>query len=156
MTSPPSSRYRRRVQAPKLRARGFTLLEVLVAFALLAVALTLLLGTLSGAARQVGEADLRSRAVLHAQSLLATTGVQAPLQEGRRDGQWEDGRYQWTLQVQPYVEPRATNAASASVDAIGVPRLLELRLQVRWSQQRGGQFKWRTLRLVLPPVEGAP
>ena len=56
-------------------ARGFTLLEVLVAFALLAIALTLLLGTLSGAARQVGQADARTRAVLHAQSLLASVGI---------------------------------------------------------------------------------
>ncbi len=150
--TPPSSP--RRLRMPKRSTRGFTLLEVLVAFALLAVALTLLLGTLSGAARQVGEADLRSRAVLHAQSLLAATGVQAPLQEGQREGEWEDGRYHWSLQVQPYVEPRATGTMAAPVDAIGVPRLLELRLQVRWSQRRGGQLEWRTLRLVPPPVEG--
>ncbi len=153
MTPSPCPRYQR---SSKRSARGFTLLEVLVAFALLAVALTLLLGTLSGAARQVGEADLRSRAVLHAQSLLAATGVQAPLQEGQREGEWEDGRYHWSLQVQPYVEPRATDVTLAPVDAIGVPRLLELRLQVRWSQQRGGQLDWRTLRLVPPPVEATP
>ncbi|MGB9101869.1 MAG: prepilin-type N-terminal cleavage/methylation domain-containing protein, partial [Stenotrophomonas indicatrix] len=40
------------------RARGFTLLEVIVAFALLGLALTLLLGSLSGGARQVRDAEL--------------------------------------------------------------------------------------------------
>ena len=59
--------------------RGFTLIEVIIAFALLALALTLLLGSLSGAARQVGQADVRSRATLYAQSLLASTGVETPL-----------------------------------------------------------------------------
>ncbi|MBW8810817.1 MAG: prepilin-type N-terminal cleavage/methylation domain-containing protein, partial [Lysobacter sp.] len=39
-------------RATSLRQRGYTLLEVIVAFALLAMALTLLLGTLSGAAKQ--------------------------------------------------------------------------------------------------------
>jgi len=137
-------------------ARGFTLLEVLVAFALLAVALTLLLGTLSGAARQVGEADLRSRAVLHAQSLLAVTGVEAPLQVGQHHGQWEDGRYQWDLQVRPYVEPRPAAAAAMASGIGAAPRLVELQLQVRWTQQRGGELAWRTLRLLPPELEGAP
>ena len=55
--------------------RGFTLIEVIIAFALLALALTLLLGSLSGAARQVRNANDAGRAALHAQSLLAQGGV---------------------------------------------------------------------------------
>ena len=43
------------------RQRGYTLLEVIVAFALLALALTLLLGTLSGGVRQVRAADQATR-----------------------------------------------------------------------------------------------
>ncbi|WP_312318476.1 prepilin-type N-terminal cleavage/methylation domain-containing protein [Stenotrophomonas sp.] len=134
--------------------RGYSLLEVIVAFALLALALTLLLGSLSGGSRQVHNADLRSRAVLHAQSLLAVTGVETPLQEGRQQGQWEDGRYRWELQVSPFVEPRSgALQASTTVAATG-PQLAELSLQVRWGDGDAEQLQWRTLRL-LPPSTGA-
>ena len=44
------------------RQRGYTLLEVIVAFALLAMALTLLLGILSGSARQVRQSADAGRA----------------------------------------------------------------------------------------------
>ena len=137
-------------------AQGFTLLEVLVAFALLAIALTLLLGTLSGAARQVGQADVRTRAVLHAQSLLATAGVESPLQEGRQRGRWDQGRYQWELQVRPYVETRGTPTASAQPASLSGPRLVELELHVRWTQPRDGELRWRTLRLLPPSLEAMP
>jgi len=130
------------------RQRGFSLLEVIVAFALLALALTLLLGSLSGAARQVGQADVRTRATLHAQSLLAATGVEAPLQEGTTQGEWEQGRYRWQLQVVPYVEPRS-GSLPAVVD-IGGPSLAQLTLQVHWGEGEGEQQQWRSLRLMPP------
>ncbi|KAG1259954.1 hypothetical protein G6F65_015174 [Rhizopus arrhizus] len=111
----------------KRSARGFTLLEVIIAFALLGLALTLLLGSLSGGAKQVREAEVRTRAVLHAQSLLAEAGVTSPLQVGSQQGDWEQGRYHWELQVQPWVEPRAGN--QAQTQAPGMPWLAELQLQ---------------------------
>lgn len=134
------------------QASGFSLLEVLIAFALLAGALTLLLGALSSAARQVGQAELRSRAVLHAESLLAAAGVDEPLQVGQRQGQWEQGRYRWTLQVQPYVDPRE-QAAGVEPDTPAGPQLLQLQLQVSWQGARAGTLQWRTLRLLPPALE---
>ena len=128
------------------RQRGYSLLEVIVAFALLALALTLLLGSLSGA-------DVRSRATLYAQSLLASTGVESPLQEGSTQGEWEQGRYRWQLQVAPYQEPRSATGP-VTVD-VGGPTLAQITLQVRWGEGNGEQLQWRSLRL-LPPVPGAP
>jgi len=137
----------------KRRARGFTLLEVIIAFALLGLALTLLLGSLSGGAKQVRDAELRTRAVLHAQSLLAETGVASPLQAGRQQGDWEQGRYHWELQVQPWAEPRAGNVAHAT--SPGTPWLAELQLQVRWGDSEREQLRWRSLRLLPPDLENA-
>ncbi|MCC7634035.1 type II secretion system protein XpsI [Stenotrophomonas rhizophila] len=132
------------------RQRGYSLLEVIVAFALLALALTLLLGSLSGASRQVGQAELRSRAVLHAQSLLATTGVIEPLQQGERSGQWEEGRYHWRLQVEPYADARADAGAGAlaAADTVAGPVLAQLTLQVWWGQADAQRLQWRSLRLL--------
>src|SRR3546814_2829814 len=70
-------------EAVRARAleRGYTLVEVLVAFAILALALTLLLGTLSGAARQVEWSGQAGRAALHAQSMLEGIGVAEALRQ---------------------------------------------------------------------------
>lgn len=132
--------------------RGYTLIEVIVAFAILALALTLLLGTLSGGARQVRWAADAGRAALLAQSLLDQTGVGEVLQPGRRDGELEDGRYRWSMEVAPYVD-RARPPAT-TVDAFS-PQLLRLQLTMTWGE--GGpreRLQVSTLRLVQPGSEG--
>lgn len=126
------------------RQHGFTLLEVIIAFGVLALALTLLLGTLSGASRQMRDADLAARAALHAQSLLDELGVGERLQPGHRSGQFEDGRYRWELQVEPWQDPDAGPLRDP-----GAPRLLRLALQVRWGQAGPRQrLDIESLRLV--------
>ncbi|MFG3448662.1 prepilin-type N-terminal cleavage/methylation domain-containing protein [Stenotrophomonas sp. NPDC047960] len=137
------------------RQRGYSLLEVIVAFALLALALTLLLGSLSGAARQVHNADLRTRAMLHAQSLLAASGIEQPLQEGRSQGDWEDGSYRWELQVEPYVDARASALPQGAMNAVSGPTLAQLTLQVRWGEGDGERLQWRSLRLLPDTPEAA-
>lgn len=133
--------------------RGYTLIEVIVAFALLAAALTLLLGTLSGAARQVrGSADA-GRAALYAQSVMAQVGVGEALKPGRTDGEFENGRYRWALDVQRWNDPlKPANA----LDDPAAPQLLEVRLGIEWGE--GGpreRLLLRTLRLMAPGMTGA-
>lgn len=140
-------------RVPRLQ-RGYTLIEVIVAFAILALALTLLLGTLSGAAKQVRWADDAGRAALHAQSLLDDIGVGTALQPGQRKGEFEDGRYRWALDVAPYRDPLLPPAVLVDPAA---PRLLQLSLDVRWGRDDDPrlQLRLRSLRLVRPqPPEG--
>lgn len=127
------------------RQSGFTLIEVIIAFALLALALTLLLGSLSGAARQIRTADDSGRATLHAQSLLAQLGVGEILQPGRKQGTFEQGRYRWTLEMTPYVDPLQRRSVQANAPA---PRLLQLQLDVEWGDTPAQRLRWRTLRLA--------
>ena len=114
-------------------ARGFTLIEVVVAFALLAFALTLLLGAMTRATTQVRNAERAGRAALHAQSLLDEVGVGEPLVPGSREGDLEDGHYRWTLQVAEWQDPDPAAAAhAATLRDLRAPRLLELELVVAW------------------------
>ena len=137
------------------RQRGYSLLEVIIAFALLALALTLLLGSLSGAARQVGQADVRSRATLYAQSLLSELGVGEALQPGQAEGDFDDGRYRWQLEVAPYVDPLRPPEV---LDDPFAAQLLQVRLAVSWGEAGPAQrMQVDTLRLVQPdPTQQAP
>jgi general secretion pathway protein I len=128
------------------RQRGYTLIEVIVAFALLALALTVLLGSLTNAARQVHWADGASRATLYAQSLLDQAGVGVPLQEGTRNGSFENERYRWTMDVRPHVEP---NAATITSTADGA-QMFEIELDVAWGSAAAQHLHLRTLRLSRP------
>ncbi|WP_242112336.1 type II secretion system protein XpsI [Luteimonas aquatica] len=138
------------------RQRGFTLLEIIIAFAVLAMALTLLLGALSNSAQLVRRSADAGRAALHAQSLLAQTGVGEALTPGTRDGQFEDGRYRWTMRVGEYVDPLRPQQ-DALRNPVG-PRLLQVALTVEWGE--GGprqRLSLETLRLaVADAAQGAP
>lgn len=139
--------------------RGYTLIEVVVAFALLAFAMTLLLGSLTNATKQVRGAADSGRAALHAQSLIDQLGVGEALAPGRRDGEFEDGRYRWELEVEPYVDPTAPPRAGGLI--LGAPQLMQLRLAVFWGE--GGprqRLRVESLRLVTPTdlnaLQGVP
>lgn len=129
---------------PAATQRGYTLIEVIVAFALLALALTLLLGTLSGSTRQVRWSADAGRAALHAHSLLDMVGITEPLQPGQRNGDFDDGRYRWTLSITPWQDPALVNLPQ-SLDG---PPLYELDLAVQWGAGGSGErLQWKSLRL---------
>ncbi len=135
----------------KGKQTGFTLIEIIIAFAVLALALTLLLGTLSGSARQVRDSADAGRAALHAQSLLAQTGVGEVLQPGARDGEFDDGKYRWTMQISDYTDP--LRPRQDALQNPGAPHLLRLALTVQWGDGGPGrQLSLETLRLATPDM----
>ncbi|MGH8531419.1 MAG: type IV pilus modification PilV family protein [Gammaproteobacteria bacterium] len=82
------------------RARGFSLLEVLVAFSILAIALGVLLQIFATALRSSKLGADYTEAVLWAESLLAGVDLEtAP--SGEEAGE-TGGRYQWTRRIEPY------------------------------------------------------
>jgi general secretion pathway protein I len=86
---------------PRHRSRGYTLVEVLVAFVIMAMALTVLLRIFSGGVRNVAVSSDYAKAVLIAESRLATAGIDDTLAPGETDG-IENGRFRWMRVVSDY------------------------------------------------------
>jgi len=91
---------RSEIESGKQRAsgRGFTLVEILIAFAILAVALTGLLRAFSGGLQATTKAERYSAAVLSARSVLERVGSEIPMQDGERSGRTEDGT-EWSIRM---------------------------------------------------------
>lgn len=143
--SPP----RRAARAGAGREAGFSLLEILVAFAILALCLGVLLRIFGGAGRIAGTADEYSRAIVVAESLLAAAGIETPLAPGETNGEIGE-TYRWTLRVEPYPVDRA----------LGLPEQMGFKpywvnLTVEWGDADDPRaFDLKTLRLLPEPARG--
>jgi general secretion pathway protein I len=134
------------------RQRGFSLLEVLVAFVILAIVGTMLSGLYAGSLRNASAAEDWSRATLVAESTLAAAAAVVPLREGSSSGNDEDGRYAWTSEVRAYEAPAApgtTDALQASAQQLPM-RLLRVSVNVTFPGPTGGErsIALSTLKLV--------
>ena len=81
--------------------RGFSLLEVLVAFAILALSLGVLMQIFSRAMNTTAVSAAYSRAVTLAEAKLNAVGAVIPLEEGVHTGDPEDG-IDWAVTIEPY------------------------------------------------------
>jgi general secretion pathway protein I len=106
------------------RQSGYTLIEVLVAFMILALALTVLLRIFSGGLRNVSVSSDYATATLIAESRLAATGIDIPLTPGETAGT-EGERFQWTVSVQDYQPWPGYRSAARGVDAYRVTVTVE-------------------------------
>lgn len=108
------------------RDRGFTLLEMLGAIAVLALGFALLLNALQSSLTLTRHSDERTRAVLWGQSLLDSRFAMQPVQPGVSEGQFDD-KYRWRMVVQPWPP-----GGSQTAQAHGPVRLYRLDLTVEW------------------------
>lgn len=117
--------------------RGLSLLELLVAFAIMAIALGMLYKASGSAARSVGETANYQRAVSLAESLLAISDAIPP--EGWNESGQVAG-FSWQVHSRPYPTP-------ISQGNLEVPKLHAVVMVVGWSE-RGliRQMELHTLR----------
>jgi general secretion pathway protein I len=130
--------------------RGFSLLEVLVAFVILALVVTALFRLFSGALGNASAADDYSRAVLVAESVLAEAASAQPLRETTQTGTADDGRIAWTVRVAPYVPQDAAVAADLDRTTAAMPaRLYRIASEVEFPAAAGGKrtFALATMRI---------
>lgn len=103
---------------PHPRCSGFTLIEVLAAIALLAIAFAIGLGALGKSAQNAGRSAALDIAVEHAQSLLAVQGLTKPLDDGSLSGTFDDGM-RWTLKIHALPRPAAAQGGGEALQQQG-------------------------------------
>ena len=98
------------------RNRGFTLVEVLIAFAILAVVLGVVFRSLSTGLSHERIADLTTARVLEARSILDRLGIDIPLEEGIIEGRMATGEV-WTMTVSLAKPAASDENRSATLNA---------------------------------------
>lgn len=131
--------------AARHRQRGFSLLEVIAAVLLLAIAFGVLMQVAGSSLNLTRRAAERSEAALWARSKLDSAFALEPVRRGHSEGRF-DATYRWQLDVTPW----------PGGPALPNWQLYQLALVVSWGeggQQRHARFT--TLRLVGNSPEGA-
>ena len=121
--------------------RGFTLLEVLVAFSIFTVSLGILFQIFSNGTRAAMLSDEYTQAVFIAQSRLASVGIEGDFDVDEYSGK-ENEIYYWTTIVRPYESTddleRTYNLSER-----------EIEVTVNWnSRGKERSIKLNTLRLI--------
>jgi general secretion pathway protein I len=138
-----------RGRRPAAPAAGFSLIEVLAAFVVLALVATALFELFGGALRNAAAADDWSRAVLVAESRLAEAASTRPLQEGAERGEADDGRIKWESRVTPWEAP-AVDPELARVSETMATRLWRVEVDVTFPGLARGdrKFSLATVRIA--------
>lgn len=120
------------VRRPAAAARGFTLLEALLALSIFALSFALVLDSLGRGLRNARTAADLTQAALWAQNLLDSLGVTEKLEPGSSSGRF-DARFRYDLRIDKY-EPVDS---PTKPDANFAVQMLRVDLLVLWNNETG-------------------
>jgi general secretion pathway protein I len=134
------------------RQRGFSLLEIIAAIAILAIAFAALMQVAGSSMSLTARANERTQAALRARTLLDGAYIMEPLREGDSEGRFDD-TYRWHMSVSRYIAPDAKPVADGALAS----RVYRLDLDVSWGladNERHARFS--TLRMGGANQDGSP
>ncbi|MCK5871590.1 MAG: type II secretion system protein [Methylococcales bacterium] len=109
--------------------QGFSLLEILVAFSILAFSLGIVLKIFSSSLRTATVAEDYTLAIEIAESLLAKTGTEKKLTLGEQSGDIEP-HFKWKVNVSPI-----TLAISPQLPEALAKQVVKVNVQVQWGAE---------------------
>ena len=133
---------------PSRASRGFTLLELLLAFLVFSLSFATVLEIMSGSMRNTVRARENTEAALTAQSVMDQLGLGIPLEAGYvADG--ESGDYDWEIAISPYAD-QGQNAHTVELAELTGIQLLQIDLDIRWGEPpRDRSSHFSTMRAVI-------
>jgi general secretion pathway protein I len=135
------------------RERGFTLLEVLVAFAIAALALIALYSAVLDGLRNTFVAGHMEQAIALARSRLAAVGSALPLTAGDRGG--DDGRgFHWQVRIRNAGMAPAGRTDAGQMSRVPQVTLYAVSVIVSWTREGARQVRLDTAR-ASQTIEGA-
>jgi prepilin-type N-terminal cleavage/methylation domain-containing protein len=132
---------------------GFTLLEVLVALAVMSIGAALTMGLVSGALGNIRKVQLRTRAIQHAETVLEIALLDDSVKRPTTlRGDFEDGT-RWSVQIDEYEPAPDVRTAMMTADqlqriATYPIKLLTYTVEVMSPDSIAPDFRLQTLKLV--------
>jgi general secretion pathway protein I len=132
-------------------SRGFTLIEVAIALAIVGIGVTTVLQLFSGGLRMEAGASTRAKAVIYARGLLDDVMARSEMVPGADQGRFNDG-YHYERRVR--LAPEATDQTS-DLDVQSEIAMYEIEVTVLWprDETREGTYTLRTLRVGQRPPQ---
>jgi general secretion pathway protein I len=126
------------------RQQGFSLLEILIAFTILAFSLSILLNIFSSGVNSAMVSEEYTTAVQIAESQMAKIGAESKLHNGRNSGV-ENDKYRWEVDIRPF------NFVLGKFKLKSTAELYKVDVMVNWGDddENDRQVKLSTLKLAI-------
>ena len=129
-------------------SRGFTLLEVMLAFVIFALSFATVLEIMAGSMRGVRRASDDTQVALFAQSVMDLVGTEIPIEEGEFSGTGMD-RYQWNMGIYLYDASDEDVRTRELAEMSGI-ELYRVDLDINWETGRTERdLHFSTIRSIL-------